>query len=257
MAFYFKCRRTKDAGRSRASTQQFQIASSNFLKGGDIFGKFMYLSHCCCRDKKQKNIKKEIKYLRVEWNFLPQHCFCSFAVASAYDLLQGKCMCPLAVGKADCFGVLPVSGHLAATKRKFVYFVKMVDRRLGFQPGLVWSAVDIYQANQIQPAIPSLIPSFFANPWILGNPHGQSSAQNQDKSHALTQGKLSVVFFCTTINYAWALEFLHTFSFGQSHGLSACGHAHKVTAQGQGKTEPEIDVSTTQPSFFFFWARTK
>jgi len=61
MAFYFKCRRTKDAGRSRASTQQFQIASSNFLKGGDIFGKFMYLSHCCCRDKKDKKHKKRNK----------------------------------------------------------------------------------------------------------------------------------------------------------------------------------------------------
>jgi len=122
---------------------------------------------------------------------------------------------------------------------------------------LVWSAVDIYQANQIQPAIPSLIPSFFANPWILGILHGQSSAQNQDKSHALTQGKLSVVFFCTTINYAWALEFLHTFSFGQSHGLSACGHAHKVTAQGQGKTEPEIDVTTISNCQLKFFERRR
>jgi len=94
-------------------------------------------------------------------------------------------MCPLAVGKADCFGVLPVSGHLAATKRKFVYFVKMVDRRLGFQPGLVWSAVDIYQANQIQPAIPSLIPSFFANPWILGILHVGKVQRKTKTNHML------------------------------------------------------------------------
>lgn len=71
----------------------------------------------------------------------PASCVLIVAVSLHMIYCKGKCMCP-AAGAADrrqCSTgsgsgrFLPVSGHLAATKRKFVYFVKTVARRLGFR----------------------------------------------------------------------------------------------------------------------------
>lgn len=62
---------------------------------------------------------------------------CIWFIAGEMHVPNGRKDSP----KADCLGVLPVAGHLAATKRKFVYFVKMVDRRLGFSRA--WSSVGL------------------------------------------------------------------------------------------------------------------
>lgn len=75
---------------------------------------------------------------------------------------------------------LPVSGHLAATKRKFVYFVKTVARRLGFRlaackpgPGRRLLLTFPGQAKHRRMLLSILVClfllfCFFAQPWMHG-----------------------------------------------------------------------------------------
>lgn len=141
----------------------------------------------------------------------PASCVLIVAVSLHMIYCKGKCMCP-AAGAADrrqcCPGsgsgrFLPVSGHLAATKRKFVYFVKTVARRLGFRlaackpgPGRRLLLTFPGQAKHSRMLLSILVCLFLL--FCSALDAWQSSARNQDKSQAFIQGKLSVVFFAPT-----------------------------------------------------------
>lgn len=132
----------------------FQLPAQNFLKGGDIFGKFMYLSGCCKKRKTDRESEREREEGKGKVSgqnnskvfcrnivFWPCVCVCVYAgeqVCStrcycccrcAYDLLHAHGLLPAAAAAPSLLLLLlllpvAIAGHFVATKRKFVYFVK-------------------------------------------------------------------------------------------------------------------------------------
>lgn len=93
------------------ASAEFQLPAQNFLKGGDIFGKFMYLSGAAGKKRREKNLRqRKSERAKQQQSFYPQHCFlhmcererargrgswscatrCYCCCLCAYDLLHGN-----------------------------------------------------------------------------------------------------------------------------------------------------------------------
>lgn len=104
------------------ASAEFQLPAQNFLKGGDIFGKFMYLSGAAAKKEREKNLRqRKSERAKQQQSFYPQHCFlhmcvcvcegkggegeseccatrCYCCCLCAYDLLHGNACAVLAHG---------------------------------------------------------------------------------------------------------------------------------------------------------------
>lgn len=75
------------------ASAEFQLPAQNFLKGGDIFGKFMYLSGAAGkkRREREKNLRqRKSERAKQQQSFYPQHCFLHMCVEQRERESEGE-----------------------------------------------------------------------------------------------------------------------------------------------------------------------